>query len=471
MADASDANTVDPAGGLLKFFIGEDPVQRCMQHPQLREYVTDAAFCKRLRELRKKCEAATTPEAMGELTRLMLHDPRLTQCSMAGAGMNLTVDDADIKKAERTGDVEKMSPIRVDDVVAAQEMCQDASQAKAEGNARFAKGDSAGALAFWARALRLDREKEGPDDMALAAALYGNIAAALVKLGYWNRAEQAASRAVAYCDVVENINVRRRALYRRALAREKRRDVARAYADVLEAQKLDPPPSELKLLKRDALRLRKLTKHADEARKARVKRRAEEAQAAHQRTAGVGLSSKPASSTPVPGSTLGYLEESDRSRWAEARLAELLENVEVDLGQGACVAITTCLTNESSVSASVTRKRGRRSLYYDVDVKCAWRAEWRGFDLSPAKDGPRPLEGSIRLYNVSHETRYEPGADPTVAYMYQVGYKLPRPDWFDGSAATAAAPPWARTLIDGANELYEAAAGAVDALVREMREK
>ena len=131
MADASDAPTQqDPAGGLLKFFIGEDPVQRCLRHPLLREYVTDAAFCKRLRELRKKCEAATTPEAMGELTRLMLHDPRLTQCSMAGAGMNLTVDDADIKKAERTGDVEKMSPIRVDDVVAAQEMCQDASQAK-----------------------------------------------------------------------------------------------------------------------------------------------------------------------------------------------------------------------------------------------------------------------------------------------------------------------------------------------------
>ncbi len=219
------------------------------------------------------------------------------------------------------------------------------------------------------------------------------------------------------------------------------------------------------------IRLRKLTKHADEARKARVKRRAEEARAAHQRTAGVGLASKPASSMPVPGSTLGYLEESDRSRWAEARLAELLENVEVDLGQGACVAITTCLTNESSVSASVTRKRGQRSLYYDIDVKCAWRAEWRGFDLSPDKDGPRPLEGSIRLYNVSHETRYEPGADPTVAYMYQVGYKLPRPDWFDGSAATAATPPWARTLIDGAHELYEAAAGAVDALVRELSEK
>ena len=36
-----------------------------------------------------------------------------------------------------------------------------------------------------------------------------------------------------------------------------------------QAQKLDPPPSEQKLLKRDMMRLRKLTKHADEARKAR----------------------------------------------------------------------------------------------------------------------------------------------------------------------------------------------------------
>ena len=54
------------------------------------------------------------------------------------------------------------------------------------------------------------------------------------------------------------------------------------------------------------------------------------------------------------------------------------------------------------------RQRGWRWWRQD-----AWRAEWRGFDLSPSKDGPRPLEGSIRLYNVSHETRYEPGADPS----------------------------------------------------------
>ena len=319
MEDASDANTDGPGRRPPQVLYWRRPRAALPAPPLLREYVTDAAFCKRLRELRKKCEAATTPEAMGELTRLMLHDPRLTQCSMAGAGMNLTVESEDIKKAERTGDVEKMSPIRVDDVVAAQEMCQDASQAKAEGNARFAAGDSAGALAFWARALRLDRENDGPDDMALAAALYGNIAAALVKLGYWNRAEQAASRAVAYCDVVENVNVRRRALYRRALAREKRRDVARAYSDVLEAR--GPRPSTLAAMAcprstlhavdasnhtgpeaRPAARRAKTTEkrydtppQAHEARRSRSKSErstssagAEEARAAHQRTAGVG---------------------------------------------------------------------------------------------------------------------------------------------------------------------------------------
>ena len=85
--------------------------------------------------------------------------------------------------------------------------------------------------------------------------------------------------------------------------------------------------------------------------------------------------------------------------------------------KGAFVAITTCLTNESSVSASVTRKRGQRSLYYDIDVKCAWRAEWRGFDLSPPKTARGRSRVPSGLYNVSHETRYEPGADPTVAYV------------------------------------------------------
>ena len=110
--------------------------------------------------------------------------------------MNLTVEDeGDIKKAERTGDVEKMSPIRVDDAVAAQEMCQDAASARREGQraAFAARAAAGGALAFWARALRLDREDDGPDDMALAAAsLRQTSPPPWSSSGFGSRAEQAA---------------------------------------------------------------------------------------------------------------------------------------------------------------------------------------------------------------------------------------------------------------------------------------
>ena len=125
----------------------------------------------------------------------------------------------------------------------------------------------------------------------------------------------------------------------------------------------------------------------------------------------------------------------------------------------------------------------------------------------------------MRLYNVSHETRYEPGADPTVAYMYprprrnppsrrnpvrtvaasaeyprrgrggaatrlrgkaateqrprryQLGYKGLDPKWFDGARATPAAPPWAALLVNGAHELYEGVAVAVDRLIAELKKK
>ena len=37
---------------------------------------------------------------------------------------------------------------------------------------------------------------------------------------------------------------------------------------------------------------------------------------------------------PVPGSTLGYLEESDRSRWAQQRLPELLDSAALEPADG-----------------------------------------------------------------------------------------------------------------------------------------
>ena len=203
---------------------------------------------------------------------------------------------------------------------------------------------------------------------------------------------------------------------------------------------------------------------------------------AAKRASGVGLGKEKAKKAGVPatpGASVGYLEEKDHSRWAMSRLAAILEDVEVDLGRGASVRVGETLKRQSTVSASITHKRGNRGLYYDIDVHATWVAEppQEGFDLSPDDAGvkpgdrPRSLEGTVRLYNVSHETKYDPGADTNVAYMYQLGYKGIDPKWFDGNQATADAPPWAATLINGAHELYEATAKAVDALIGELKQK
>ena len=60
---------VQSDGGLLKFFRGGNPVERCLQDPNLRQHVTDADFCKRLRKLRTQAEAAKTPEEISCDTR------------------------------------------------------------------------------------------------------------------------------------------------------------------------------------------------------------------------------------------------------------------------------------------------------------------------------------------------------------------------------------------------------------------
>jgi hypothetical protein len=128
-----------------------------------------------------------------------------------------------------------------------------------------------------------------------------------------------------------------------------------------------------------------------------------------------------------PGASLGYIEEQDHSHWALQRLASLLEEVDVDLGGGASVGVDSVLLQQCAVSASVTKKRGQRALYYEMDVHARWTAEPPpDYDVSGSAagaDAPRPLKGVVRLYNVSHETKYEPGADTNVAYMYQLGYE------------------------------------------------
>jgi hypothetical protein len=55
--------------------------------------------------------------------------------------------------------------------------------------------------------------------------------------------------------------------------------------------------------------------------------------------------------------------------------------------------------------------------------------------------------------------------------LYAPAFTLLLSRWFDGEVATAAAPPWAARLINGAHELYAAVSAKVDVLVKELHEK
>jgi len=533
------AGTVDErSGGLLKFFLAEDGmdiVERLVSVPSLRAYASDASFVSRLKATQKAAKEATTPEALAEVTRSLMHDPRLTQCAMLGAGVSLKVDEHDLKKAEREGDIAKRSPLRVDDLVEAEGKTVD--DARKVAKEAYARGDVPRALAYWTRCLRHRREQGLPDDVYDAAALYSNVAQGLLKLEHYVRAEQAATRALAYVerarekkahekrrarflwkktkdkedkeggptsskysddhrggdawphhkkeDAVEALPFdldacERKALYRRAVAREGQRKFEEGLSDARAAKAKEAPSAadpSVALVKRLEALVESEKRQAIE----RAKRKEEERRGFQKRAAGVALTSSSSSSTKGtpegPGASVGYVDERDYSSLVKRRLAERVKDVDVDLGAGANVKVDTLNDAQSSVSATVNVKRGKRALYYDLDVTASWTAEPPPeFDLSDdrddddddAEDRRRPISGTVRLYNVSHETRYEPGADPNVAYMYQLGYRGIKPSWFDGTSATDQAPDWAKGLIDGAHALYEALANAVDAVLKEF---
>mmetsp|Transcript_12930 Transcript_12930/g.44738 ORF Transcript_12930/g.44738 Transcript_12930/m.44738 type:complete len:504 (-) Transcript_12930:23-1534(-) len=503
---------MDASGGVLNFFRDGDPVEKCLRDENMRQWVSDATFCAKLREVQRKALAASTPQLVSELTRAIMVDPRLCQCLMSGSGVSVKVDDADLKKAERVGDIEKRSPMVLDDMVGANRAAS-AADAKAKGNEAYAKGQFALALAFWARSLRFNREAGVPDDADFAANIYSNIAQALLKLNHHARAEQAATRSLKYIEFRQDrlderraeareralfgessssadadaadapatltalASARRKALHRRAIAREALRKYPEAQTDLQTALggAAALPQAERASLERDAKRIAKLQSHATLSAAAKVERLGEERAVSKARVSGVPLEEKQQGPRSGPGASLGYIEEQDHSHWALQRLASLLEEVDVDLGGGASVAVDSALLRQCVVSASVTRKRGQRALYYEFDVHARWTAESPpDYDVSGSAagaDAPRPLKGVVRLYNVSHETKYEPGADTNVAYMYQLGYQGLPTAWFDGEVATASAPAWAAKLINGAHELYAAVSAKVDVLVKELHEK
>ena len=106
--DTSSA-ALDPGAAIL------DPafLEKIACVPSCAEYAKDPGFVRTLREL--QAQAAEDPEKAGQIVaRQGSRDPRIMACVMALQGVSVEVTEADLKKAEREGDMARRDPVNAD---------------------------------------------------------------------------------------------------------------------------------------------------------------------------------------------------------------------------------------------------------------------------------------------------------------------------------------------------------------------
>jgi len=145
--------------------------------------VVDAGF----REAVSKLRTSSHEGGM----RLIQHDPRLVQAMGVLNGHRVSATEADVRAAERVGDIKKRDAIQTADVEAALQ-CATVAEAKAAGNEHFKAGAHSKALACYARArVLLDSEEaaalaagasedDEDDKVATGAARSGTMRAVLL---------------------------------------------------------------------------------------------------------------------------------------------------------------------------------------------------------------------------------------------------------------------------------------------------
>jgi tetratricopeptide (TPR) repeat protein len=212
--------------------------------------VVDAGF----REAVSKLRTSSHEGGM----RLIQHDPRLVQAMGVLNGHRVSATEADVRAAERVGDIKKRDAIQTADVEAALQ-CATVAEAKAAGNEHFKAGAHSKALACYARArVLLDSEEaaalaagasedDEDDKVATGAArsgtmravLLSNSAAALLRLERPAEALQAGLEALSAAPprssepLSVNVNVLSKIHYRLAHAYEQ----LQRYDEAIEAMR------------------------------------------------------------------------------------------------------------------------------------------------------------------------------------------------------------------------------------------
>jgi len=143
-----------------------------------------------------------------------------------------------------------------------------------------------------------------------------------------------------------------------------------------------------------------------------------------------------------------YIKEQDFSHWAKKQVLEAIQGIKHKGASGCSIEIVELQEGPSKIEASITTKRGKRALYYDMDLHLKWRGK-AGSKLKP-NDGSGEMDGLFRLYNIGHDTAFKLGGDENTCYMYQLGWDH------------RVSGPWAEDLRTEAAELFDLVANRLD---------
>jgi len=332
--------------------------------------------------------------------------------------------------------------------------------ARSRGNEHFKAGNYPSALAHYERGIELLKAEEQVPAAALAT-LLSNSAMSLLKLQWPDRAKKCASMAIAAVRHADDSAFDQSKLYyRRALACEQLREMSQAVDDMAQAlqqaKQRNLPPAEQHRLKGEVDRLQRLKKRDGEY-KAKKNIQAENERTAEvERVQGDTLRPKEVSAKHNVVSET-YLAESDLSHWTLGEVREAVRGI-CHNGQSGCrIEIKELDEKHSKVEASITTKKGKRALYYDMDLHVRWKGT-AASKLKP-KDGSGELQGMIRVYNIGHDTKFELGGDENTSYIYALGWdQRMKGDWISDLTTEAA-------------ELFDLIAVQVDEVVKKLRQK
>eukprot|EP00811_Abedinium_folium_P033324 NODE_6298_length_1684_cov_15.834297.p1 GENE.NODE_6298_length_1684_cov_15.834297~~NODE_6298_length_1684_cov_15.834297.p1 ORF type:complete len:461 (+),score=188.63 NODE_6298_length_1684_cov_15.834297:73-1455(+) len=451
----------------LKTLQDPDLYEKIASNPQTRVHLADPGYADGVRKLQ---DLANSPKAFSadfleksavssDIARAAHNDPRLMQLMMMGAGCGLTIEEKDLKHAESVGDMPRREPVQLAQLELVRDL-KDGDEAKAKGNEHFKRGDYASALAHYEKGIELLKASGDAAPVAAYATLFSNAALCFLKLKWPDRAKKQASMAIAVLRKGDDTTFDQSKLfYRRALACEMLKELSMGVDDMARAlqhaKRSNLSLTEQHRLKGEIDRLKRL-KTSHEAHIAK-----KEEQAANEKVAEVqrmqGAKMKEVEEASAIPTDQTYIQERDFSHWTRRKLEQALIGVTHKAENGARVEVVSIDEGSSKIQASVTMKRGQRSLFYDLDLKLNWKGK-AATALKP-NDGPGEMDGIMRLYNIAHDTKFELGGDENTSYIYMMGYNM------------QLSGEWVENLKLEAPELFDILAAKIDGVLLELRQK